>query len=398
MKQHTMYLDHAATTPTDPEVRKVMDQFSDATYGNPSSLHASGRRAAAALADARERAARCINASPEEIFFTGSGTESDNLAIIGVLRANQAHGKHFIISAIEHKASIESAYAMDAEGFEYAIAPVDQYGVVKVQKLLSMVREDTTLVSVMLANNELGTLEPVAAIAHALREQKAHTGFPLIHTDACQMAGHHVIDVKALGVDLLSLNGSKIYGPKGVGVLYVKKGTAIDPIICGGGQERGLRAGTESLSLISGFAAALEKTERLREKETARYAKLRAYFVKGLKRSIPGIIINGHPVNVLEHIVHCTVPGIEGESMLLLLDEAGIEVATGSACSARDLRPSHVLVAIGQDDDLIHGSIRFSFGRSTTKQDLDRVLEVFPQIVKRLRGASVLTTALYAKT
>lgn len=392
----TIYLDYAATTPTDENVLATMLPYFDGRFGNPSSLHTSGRRAARAIADARERIASLIGASSDEVVFTGSGTESDNLAILGAARANRAHGNHIIISAIEHKAVLEAAHALVLEGFDVSIAPVDQYGMINPATIAAIVRDNTILVSVMLANNEIGTVLPVAALAETLRERRTKSGFPLIHTDACQAAGHLRINVAELGVNLMTLNGSKVYGPKGIGILYKKRQVRTSPLIVGGGQETGLRAGTETIPLIMGLAAAFEKAEALRERESARLAELRAFFINGLKRRIPDLIVNGHPEEHVPHIAHVTVPNVEGESMLLMLDEAGVEAATGSACSAKDLRPSHVLAAIGQSDDLMHGSIRFSFGRYTNKEDLGYVLAIFPSIVERLRNASALTSTIYA--
>ncbi|MDP2642204.1 MAG: cysteine desulfurase family protein [bacterium] len=393
----TVYLDHAATTPPDDEVLSLMFPYFSGRYGNPSSMHTSGRRAAQALAQARERAAQTINASPDEIIFTGSGTESDNLAVIGAARANQSRGKHVIISTIEHKAVLESARTLERAGFEVSVAPVDAQGMIDVASILSLVRDDTTLISIMFANNEIGTVMPISELSKTLSERRKKTGLPLIHTDACQAAGHFALDVKELGIDLMTLNGSKVYGPKGVGLLYKKEGTKLSPVIVGGGQENDLRAGTESLPLIMGMAFALEKAERIREEESVRLTELREYFISRLETEIPGIIINGHPKHFLPHIVHVTVPSVEGESMVLMLDEAGVETATGSACSAKDLRPSHVLTATGQNDELIHGSVRFSFGRGTTREELDYALSVFRPIVEKLKGASALTTNYYAK-
>lgn len=395
-----MYLDHAAAAPLDRKVYESMLPYFGDAYTNPSSMHASGRAAAAAIQGARERVARVINASPDEIIFTGSGTESDNLALLGVGRANRKRGAHIIISAIEHKAVTEAARVLEREGFEVSHAPVDAFGVIDMQKLGALIRDDTILVSVMFANNEIGTIEPAADIARLLQSsRKNSTGFPLLHTDACQAAGYLPLNVAALGVDLMTLNGSKAYGPRGVGVLYRRRGVSLSSVVVGGHQEGGMRAGTESVPLIIGMALALEKAEAMREEETRRLTELREYFIQGLRAAIPDIMINGHPHQVLSHIVHVTVPKIEGESMVLLLDEAGIECATGSACASNDLRPSHVLSAIGQEADLMHGSVRFSMGRDTDKAALEYVRSVFPEIVARLKAASALTTnVFYAKT
>lgn len=395
----TVYLDHAAAAPLDPEVYEAMLPYFSDSYANPSSMHASGRNAAAAIRTARDMVARVVKCDPEEIIFTGSGTESDNLALMGGARRHKSRGMHIIISAIEHKAVTESAKVLEAEGFQVSIAPVDEYGMVDPKIIASMVTNETTIISVILANNEIGTVEPVAEVARLLESRKKATGFPLLHTDACQAAGYVALDVATLGVDLMTLNGSKSYGPRGVGVLYKKSGVLLSPTVVGGHQEGGLRAGTESVPLIVGMAKALQKAEALREEETKRLSELRVYFIQGLQAAIPDIIVNGHPENHVPHILHVTVPKIEGESMVLLLDQAGIACATGSACSTNDLRPSHVLSAIGHDNDLIHGSLRFSMGRGTDKDAIEYVLSVFPGIVSRLKAASALTTrVVYEKT
>ncbi len=392
----TVYLDHAATTPIDGDVLSHMQPYWGKEYGNPSSMHRSGWRAAHAQSEARDVCASCIHAYPDEIIFTGSGTESDNLAILGTAHAYASRGRHIVISAIEHKAVQEATQILQREGFEISVAPVDAYGMIDIPTLTSLVRDDTILVSAMLANNEIGTIEPIAELADSLRERRNKTGLPLLHTDACQAGGYVSLDVEALGIDLMTQNGSKVYGPKGIGLLYKRRGVRLSPLLVGGGQEHGLRAGTESVTLIMGFAYALLKAEELREHESLRLRSLRNYFIRGLQNAVPGVMINGHPEHVLPHIVHITVPGIEGESMVLMLDEQGIEVATGSACSAHDLKPSHVMSAIGQPSELIHGSLRFSMGRETTEEELEYVLRVFPSIVRRLTEISALTTTHYA--
>ncbi len=391
----TVYLDYAATTPLDEEVFEAMEPYFDGWYGNPSSLHSSGRRARKAIDEARADIAKVLGAESREIIFTGSGTESDNLAILGAARANRARGNHIIISAVEHKAVLEAVHWLEREGFRVSVIPVDRSGMIDVSACLSLVTSETILISVMYANNEIGTIMPVAELAAKIKCYRGLRNFPLLHTDACQAAGLLPLDTRMLGVDLLSINGSKIYGPKGVGALYVREGTALAPILVGGGQERSIRAGTESVPLIVGMSAALAKAERLRQSEAPRLRALQRYFIERLKAQIPDAIVNGHPEQKLPNNVHITIPKIEGESMLLMLDEKGIEVATGSACSALDLRPSHVLRAIGQNADLIHGSIRFSLGRHTRREELDYVLAVFPPIVERLKTISALTTSYY---
>lgn len=390
-----IYMDYAATTALDEEIFEIMRPYFGSDFSNPSSIHSSGRAAKRIIENARIKTAEIIGAEPQEIIFTGSGTESDNLAIIGTARANRARGNHVIISAVEHKAVIEAAKQLEKEGFQVEKAPVDSLGRVNADEILSLVKDDTILISVMYANNETGTVMPVAEIGKKLKRIVGQNGFPLFHTDACQAAGWLPLIVNDLGVDLMTLNGSKIYGPKGVGMLYKKNDVQIEPIIVGGGQENSLRAGTESAPLIIGFAAALEKAERLRQDESARLRPLIRYFTEELSKTIPDIIINGHPDNNLPTIVHATIPQIEGESLLLMLDERGIEVATGSACSSSDIKPSYVLQAMGQSDDLIHGSIRFSFGRHTTREEINYVLSILPSIVRQLKSVSFLTTKAY---
>jgi cysteine desulfurase len=389
-----VYLDYAATTPTDPRVLEVMLPYFDARYGNASSMYASGRRAAGAISYARGTLARILGSEPEEILFTGSGTESDNLAILGVARANEAFGKHVIVSAIEHKAVLESAKELEREGFEVSIAPVHANGLIDLDAFEKLLRNDTILVSIMYANNEVGTIEPIAQIAAIIKKHRGQKNFPLFHTDACQAAGLLPLNVQKLGVDLMTLNGSKIYGPKGIGLLYKKKGVLLLPIIVGGEQERGLRAGTESVPLIVGLAEALSLAEAFRDDEAARQTELRDYFIAEVRKKIPGAFLNGHEHERLPNNAHFSFPDIEGESILLMLDQAGVEVSTGSACSALDLKPSYVLLALGQSAELAHGSVRFTLGRHTTKEDIDYVLSVLPGIVARLSSVSALTATI----
>lgn len=389
-----IYLDYAAATPTDPRVLSVMVPYFDASYGNPSSLYSSGRRAAAAIMETKERVAKMVGAKPQEIIFTGSGTESDNLAIMGAARANRAHGNHVIISAIEHKATLEAGKQLEKEGFTVSILPVDHFGVIDFLELRKLLCKETILVSVMYVNNEIGTIQPINELSKVIKEMRGDRIVPLLHTDASQATGFLPLDVEELGIDLMTLNSSKIYGPKGVGMLYKRMGVTVSPVIIGGGQENNLRAGTESVPLIVGFGEALANVEEMRDAESVRLTVLRDYLIKRLREEIPNIMLNGHPTHRSPNNVHISIPHIEGESMLLMLDELGIEVSTGSACSARDLKPSHVLLAIGQLDELAHGSIRFSLGHDTTKEDLDYVLKFFPPIVKWLTAISALTTTI----
>ena len=332
-----------------------------------------------------------INALPEEIIFTGSGTESDNLAILGVSRANKAKGNHLIISAIEHKAVLESVNQLKKEGFEVSLLPVNSEGVVDIKKCLELVRDETLLVSVMYANNEIGTIQPIRELSEAIKKKRGRSSFPLFHTDACQAAGYLSLDVCELGVDMMTLNGSKIYGPKGIGILYKRTGVKLEPLIVGGGQEYNLRAGTENISLVVGFGEALLLAEKMKIAESERLTALREYFISRLFEEIPNIVLNGARKERLPNNVHVSISHVEGEAILLMLDEQGIEVSTGSACSANDLKASHVLLAIGQTDELAHGSIRFSFGRDTTKEKLDEALKVLPSVVNKLETISATT-------
>ena len=389
-----IYLDYAATAPLLPRVRDSMLPYFDKKYGNPSSMHLSGRRAKMAIEEARAKIAQVLECLPEEIIFTGSGTESDNLAIIGVARAHRDKGDHIIVSAIEHKAVLEAAKMLEKESFKVDIVPVDHEGKVDIDTCLALINDRTILVSVMYANNEIGTIEPLQAIALGIKKRRGSGTVPLFHTDACQAAGFLPLSVKELGIDLMTLNSSKIYGPKGVGILYKKKGIRLEPLIVGGEQEMSLRAGTQSVPLIVGCAEALLIAERDRHSESVRLSELRNYFISRLEEEIPGVIVNGHRTDRLPNNIHISIPFVEGESMLLMLDKKGIEASTGSACSAFDLRPSHVLLAIGQSEEIIHGSIRFSLGRNTTLRDVYETMLVFPLIVKKLNSLSALTAHL----
>lgn len=386
------YLDHAAGTMLDPRVLAYMSTYYGDEYRNPSSMHAGGRKARKAIEEARETIAQLINAENDEIIFTGSGTESNNLAIIGAARGAKAKGNHIIVSSVEHKAVLEAAKSLTKEGFEVTLLPVDRYGMVDPDILVSHLREETILVSVIYANNELGTVAPIPELVARVARAYSSRSRPLFHTDACQTLSFLSADVQTLGIDLMTFNSAKLCGPAGVAALYKRRGVRLVPLLYGGEQEQLLRPGTEALPLIKGFAHAVTLTETLRDKERNRLTKLRDYFTQELEKRIPGLIVNGHPTHVAPHIVHTTILGIEGEAILLMLDQHGISVSTGSACSAFDLRPSHVLSAIGQDSSLIHGSIRFSFGRDTSKEKLDYVLEVFPAVVSRLRSISSVNT------
>ncbi|HBV02423.1 MAG TPA: cysteine desulfurase NifS [Candidatus Komeilibacteria bacterium] len=383
-RQKVRYFDHAATTYLAPRVVKAMEPYWSEKFGNPSALYAKGREAKAAIDQARAQVAQIFNCSPGEIIFEGSGTESDNHALIGTALANKARGNHIITSTIEHHAVLHALGFLETQGFEVTYLPVDRDGLIKLAELEKAIRPETILVSIMLANNEIGTVQPIKEISAVIKS----AGQPIMfHTDACQAAGFYELDVASLGVDLMTVNGSKIYGPKGTGVLYVKKGTAIQPYIHGGGQENGRRAGTENVAGIVGLATALELVQAEKEQENERLLKLRSKLIDGLLK-IPKVVLNGHPEKRLPNNVNVTIKDIEGEAMLLHLDEYGIAASTGSACTSGSLEPSHVILALGHPYEMAHGSIRFSLGHSNTAADIDFLLKVFSPIIEKLRAMS----------
>lgn len=387
-----IYLDYAATTYIDPKVLQKMKPYLTAAYGNASSLYALGREAKAVIEKARQDSAKILNVNPEEIVFTGSGTESDNLAIFGIARAYQNRGNHIIVSKIEHKAVLEPAKKLEKQGFRISYLNVDSQGIVKLNELKKLLNKKTILVSVMYANNEIGSVQPIKQISQIIKKFKNGSvgSPPVFHTDACQAAGAFPLKVNELGVNLLTLNGSKIYGPKGVGCLYVNKNYKIEPLILGGSQERGLRAGTENPALIVGFAEALKLAEKLRKKESRRLKTLRGYFIKKILKTIPSSRLNGHSQKRLPNNINISFKGIEGESLILMLDRYGIFGSTGSACTSHELSPSHVLLAIGLSENLAHGSLRLTLGRKTTKKELDYVLKILPLIIEDLRKMSAV--------
>lgn len=393
-KRDGVYLDHAATTPTDPRVVKAMLPFFDRAYGNAGSLHQSGRFAKSAIFRARKTVAGILNCRAEEIIFTGSGTESNNLAIFGVARANENLGRHVIAANFEHHAVLRPCEQLAREGFLITFLEVDREGILPLDALRKAISQETILVSLMYANNEIGTVQPIKEIGEIIKEARAKRkkkaiNIPIyFHSDACQAAGYLDLDVQKLGVDLLTLNGSKIYGPKGTGVLFVRAGTKISPLIYGGGQENGLRSGTENTPAILGIAEALKIAQKERKKESLRQKKLRDYFIGGVMKSIPRAVLNGHPKKRLPNNVNVSILDVEGEAMLLWLDKYGIFASTGSACDSQSLEPSHVILALGRPYEYAHGSLRFSLGRKTTKKDVDYVLKILPKIVKKLRKIS----------
>lgn len=389
-----VYLDHAATTYLDPRVKEAMEPYWEMEYGNPSSLYLRGRHTKDALDNARKTVAQVLNCRVEEIIFTGGGTESINLAIFGTARMHKDKGKHMITSKIEHHAVLNSMEALIKEGFEITYLDVDKYGLVDPEDIKRSLRPDTMLVSIMYANNEIGTIEPIEEIGKIIKqvrtERKANNNQAPIffHTDACQAAGALDLDVEKLGVDMFSINGSKIYGPKGVGCLYLNRNVRVKPLIYGGGQENTLRSGTENVPGIVGFAKALEIAQEEKKRENARLVELRDYFISRFLKEIPKTILNGHPVLRLPNNINISVMDIEGEAVVLYLDAKGIYMSTGSACTSTTLDPSHVILALGRPYEHAHGSLRFTLGKRTTKEDLDYVMEVLPGVVEKLRKIS----------
>ena len=380
-----IYFDHAATTPVDARVlQKMLPYFSD-NFGNPNSQHWFGRRSVTAVDEARDLIASLIGAKPGEIYFTSGGTESDNWALRGAAHVQAAKGKHLIVSAVEHPAMITTAKELEKEGFEISFAPVDEYGRVDVQKLKELLRPDTVFVGVMTANNEVGTIHPVAEISRLCRERGI-----LFFTDAVQAAGALKIDVKDPAVDMLSFSAHKFYGPKGVGVLYIRSGLKMGKIITGGHQERTMRGGTTNVPAIVGMAEALRLAQEEREKSAAYVSSLRDRFISRVLHEIPYVKLNGHPQERLPANANFSFRYIEGESLLFSLDLAGIAVSSGSACSSGSLEPSHVLLAMGLPEGLAHGSIRFSFGKDNTPAQIDYAVDKLKEIVLKLRALSPL--------
>ena len=378
-----IYLDHAATTPTDPEVVEAMLPYLSEVFGNPSSIHSFGQEAKAAVEEARDKIAALIGARGEEIVFTGSGTEADNFAIQGTAYASEGKGNHIITTPIEHHAVMETCKFLQGRGFEVTYLPVDSYGLVDPQDVKKAITDKTILISVMHANNEVGTIEPIAEIGEIAREAGVY-----FHTDAVQAVGHIPVKVDELGVDMLAMSAHKFYGPKGVGALYIRKGTKLIPLMHGGEHERRRRAGTENVPAIVGLGKAAEIAQREMDVEAKWLIHLRDKLIKGLMGRSEHIRLNGHPARRLPNNVNVSIEFVEGESMLLNLDLEGIAASTGSACSSGSLEPSYVLLAMGLSHELAHGSLRFSLGRETTEEDIERVLEVSPRIIAKLRAMS----------
>lgn len=380
-----IYLDYAATTPTHPEVVKAMLPYFTEVFGNPSSIYSYGQEAKEAINEARTGVAHFLGALEEEIVFTSGGTEADNFAIKGIAFANENKGNHIITSSIEHHAVMETYKFLEKRGFSVTYVPVDGYGLVDPQEVKNAITSKTILISVMHANNEIGTIEPVAEIGKIAKESGVY-----FHTDAVQTVGHIPVNVNQLGANLLSLSAHKLYGPKGIGALYIKKGTRIVPYMQGGDQEKRRRAGTENVPGIVGLGKAVEIAQNELMEEAKRLTSLRDRLIDGVQKQIDHVRLNGHPVRRLPNNVNFSFEFIEGESILLNLDLEGICASTGSACTSSSLEPSYVLLEIGCPHELAYGSLRMTLGRRTTDEDINQVLEVLPPIVKKLRAMSPL--------
>ena len=389
-----VYMDHAGTTPLAPEVLRAMTPYFTDLFGNPSSIHTVGQEARYALDEARERVARVLNCRPREVVFTSGGTESDNAAIVGAATALQETGNHVITSSVEHHAVLHTAQHLESQGFEVTYLPVDSDGLVQPEAVQRAITDKTTLVSIMYANNEIGVVNPIPEIAQVIKQRAAELSRTILfHTDAVQAAGYLDLDVRMLGVDLLSLSGHKFHGPKGTGVLFIRRGAPFLPYLLGGGQERERRSGTENIPGIVGLSVALEAANAKREETGRHCAELRDRIVTEVLERVPGSRLNGHPTRRLPNNANFSFPGVEGEPILLGLDMAGIAASSGSACSSGSLEPSHVLLALGQSAEVARGSLRLTLGKDNTGEQADYLVDVLVGLVKRLRELPSLTTA-----
>lgn len=391
MAKKTVYLDHAATTPVDPGVFKAMQPYFSKHYANPSALYKEALVTNSIIAAARRETAEVLRTNMDSVIFTSGGTEANNLAVFGIARAHKKHGKHIITTEIEHHTILYPLEQLEEDGWSVTRLPVDKNGLVKAADVIKAIRPETVFISVMYANNEIGSIEPIAEIGRQLlryRKEKK-TSYPLFHTDAAQAAGYLELDVEKLHVDLMTMNGGKIYGPKGSGVLYVRRGTALQPLMFGGSQERGMRAGTENVSGVVGFAEALALAQKLKTKETKRLEKLTSYFLKQLSKKVPDVTLNGPEMGEsrMPNNVNVIFRGVDGEALVIYLDSLGVQCATGSACTAVSREPSHVLAAIGKSEQEILSSIRFTLGRSTTKEALDYTVHSIVKALKMVQSA-----------
>ena len=387
-----IYMDNSATTVMRPEVIEAMMKYFTQEYANPSGVYGAAVSAKVAIDGARDKIAAAIGARGNEIYFTGSGTESINWALKAIAQANKNRGGHIITTQVEHHAVLHTCQYLEKNGFEVTYLPVDKFGIISLDDFAGAVRPDTFLVSVMLANNEVGSLQPVAEVGAALKGINKGRGADkiILHTDAVQALGHIHVDAQALGVDLLSMSAHKLYGPKGVGALYVRAGVKLPALMHGGGQERGRRAGTENVAGIVGFGVAVELACAEIDQEAARLTAMRDGLISKILAAVPHSHLNGHPHKRLPGNVNITIEFIEGEGMLLLLDAKGIAASSGSACTSGSLDPSHVILALGTPDEQAHGSLRLSLGKYNRPGDVDKLIEVLPAIVERLRGMSPL--------
>jgi len=380
-----IYMDNAATTPVRAQVLEEMMPYFAELYGNPSGIYQTAGVSRSAIYDAREKVARVIGASAEEIFFTGCGTESDNWALTGACATYGKGGGHIITCEIEHHAILHTCRHLEKKGVSVTYLPVDEYGIVDIDDLKGAIRDDTFLISIMYANNEIGTIQPIKEIGEIARQRKI-----IFHTDAVQAVGHVPIDVRELNVDMLSISGHKIYGPKGVGALYIRKGVRPGNLLHGGAQERGRRAGTENVPGIVGLGRAIELAAAELEEEAARLISLRDRLIEGILSAVPYSRLNGHRTSRLPGNVNISFEFVEGESILLLLNDKGIAASSGSACTSGDLDPSHVLLAIGLPHEKAHGSVRLTLGRYNTQEEVNAVIRDLPPVIERLRSMSPL--------
>ena len=393
MPERLIYMDHAATTSGRPEVLEAMLPYLTEQYGNPSSVYGLGQDARKAIDEARDKVAAVLGARPTEIVFTSGGTESDNAAVKGVASAARQYGNHIITSSIEHHAVLHACQWLERQGFEVTYLPVDEYGLVHPETVANALTDATILVSIMLANNEVGTIEPIADIAKIIKSRRGPGRGTMFHTDAVQGAGNLDLNVDRLGVDLLSLSAHKFRGPKGVGLLYLRRGTPFDPLLVGGAQERNRRASTENVPGIVGLARALELADAERDAYNAHCSRLRDRLLAEMPQAVPHTIVTGHPTQRLANSASFCFEFVEGESILLSLDMLGIAGSSGSACTSASLEPSHVLMAMGIPIETAHGSLRLTLGTDNVDADVDRIVAVLPGIVERLRALSPLVDA-----
>ena len=389
-----IYLDHAGTTATDPQVLQAMLPYFSQLFGNPSSIHTVGQEARHALDLAREKVSKVLHCRTNEVVFTSGGTEADNAAVHGAVIALQETGNHIITSSVEHHAVLHSCQYLENIGFDVTYLPVDAYGMVSAESVRNAIKDRTTLVTIMYANNEIGTINPIVDIAAAVRQRADELDRTIVmHTDAVQAAGFLDLNVRRLGVDMMSLSAHKFYGPKGAGVLFVRRGTPFLPLILGGGQERERRSGTENIAAIVGLSVALGLADANREANSAQCAALRDQIIQRVLAEIPGCGLNGHPTDRLPNNINFSFEGVEGEAILLGLDVAGIAASSGSACSSGSLEPSHVLLALGQTAELARGSLRITLGKENTEAEIEYLLKVLVELMQQLREMPTLSTA-----